>query len=119
MLPRIVVKLNWVVASYVAVVDFDAELLNVVMLIFSANNRLELKSVVNQSELSLYLAQVCAVVNDYTKIFEVSPYFFYGDGERKVTERAQISWCLRTFDLGCCGVDSIFFLFNLELFLKF
>jgi hypothetical protein len=88
MLPRIVVKLNWVVASYVAVVDFDTELLDVVMLIFSTNNRLELKSIVNQSELSLYFAQACAIVNDYTKIFEVSSYFFYGDGERKVTIRS-------------------------------
>ncbi len=94
MLPRIVVKLDRVIASYVAVVDFNTELLDVVMLIFSANNRLELKSIVNQSELSLYLAQACAVVNDDTKIFEVSSYFFYGDGERKVTERSQISWCL-------------------------
>lgn len=47
MLTRVVVKLNWMKTSYVAVVNFEVELLDIVMFVLRANYRLKLKSVVD------------------------------------------------------------------------
>ena len=78
-LARVVVELDWVEARDVAVVNLYVELLDVMLLVLRTDDRLELKSVVVQSELALHLAQACAVVNDYAQIVEVSFYVFNWD----------------------------------------
>ena len=62
----VVVELDRMEPSDVAVVDFDDELLVVVLLVFRAHDRIKFKSVVRQSELTFDLAQTRTVVNDYT-----------------------------------------------------
>lgn len=61
-----VVKLDRMEPSDVAEVDFDDELLVVVLLVFWAHDRVKLKPVVRQSELAFDLAQTRAVVYDNT-----------------------------------------------------
>lgn len=61
-----VVKLDRMEPSNVAEVDFDDELLAVVLLVFWAHDRVKLKPVVCQSELAFDLAQTRAVVYDNT-----------------------------------------------------
>jgi hypothetical protein len=85
MLTRVVVKLNWMKTSYVAVANFEVELLDIVMFVLRAYYRLKLKSVKDQSKLALYFAQARAVVNDDAQIFKVSFNLFDRDGECEVT----------------------------------
>lgn len=61
-----VVKLDRMEPSDVAEVDFDDELLVVVLLVFWAHDRVKLKPVVRQSELAFDLTQTRAVVYDNT-----------------------------------------------------